>query len=794
MQQRFLSFFLCLLFLGTIQPVDAFIPQKQHINAVLQIFGQIKDPENGTFTSRVSGSGFFYDVTGVIATNAHVVIRDDGKPYDRYLVCLQLESNTAPDCTYTADLQLADLDSDLALLSPGSQDIAGNPHSLPVQNLPFADLAQTRIGDEINILGYPGAGGSTITYTAGVISGFTYASSDPEFMIWIKTDAKFNPGNSGGLALDANGKVLGMPTFVVGEGQGIGYLRPVSFIREWKKEYADRLIRNATALPLIVKLVPTYVEHVTIIPGDTTASLRWPPAFSSDGIKHYEITYDTKAIDLENYNGPVQDLPNYQTTVEPELVLKHLQNDTTYHLYIRPVSQHDVVSHYWSDAVTFMPQAEVTVTPEVLYGTGLFSDVSARDVHVHALSYLKKHAIVRGYPDGSFRPETLINRAELVKLLLSGQGIDPDAVQYRDCFPDVTNQWFAPPVCYAKERGWIQGYADGLFRPESSVNHAEAVKIILNGYGLGKNLAFGVGSYTDIQASEWYYDYVLTGENAQILEEMGQFQPARSMTRAQVAENIYRLVLIRKTGSFEPSVLWKDPDNTLVDMERYFPVAADSVWEYTAKLIKSSQNGNANMLLPELTTSLTIEKSCALPEGSESCFSLTESVFQMIGAATGSTYAVERLPTRWVIRKSLDGATGKSANYDFPETLFANRNLVQYFRFQQPQNLNLSTQNMSAQLLDGAQSFRLLGFEPTTGPAGSLSSLKVQNIRTMRLQTVQSAGSLQPVIAELLLKHDTVSYYAPDAGMVKRVTTLQIQNEDQTFFELVTEEVRNGWK
>lgn len=40
---------------------------------------------------------------------------------------------------------------------------------------------------------------------------------------------------------------------------------------------------------------------------------------------------------------------------------------------------------------------------------------------------------------------------------------------YENCFEDVEDEWFAPYVCYAKEKGWVTGYPDGTFKPENNV-------------------------------------------------------------------------------------------------------------------------------------------------------------------------------------------------------------------------------------------------------------------------------------------------------------------------------------
>jgi len=106
------------------------------------------------------------------------------------------------------------------------------------------------------------------------------------------------------------------------------------------------------------------------------------------------------------------------------------------------------------------------VVGSILTASAKFSDVALGHKNSQAISFLQDSGVIGGYSDGSFKPEGELNRAQLMKILVEGQGITPDSEQYRDCFPDVADQWYAPYVCYGKEIGWVEGFKDGTFRPE----------------------------------------------------------------------------------------------------------------------------------------------------------------------------------------------------------------------------------------------------------------------------------------------------------------------------------------
>ena len=68
----------------------------------------------------------------------------------------------------------------------------------------------------------------------------------------------------------------------------------------------------------------------------------------------------------------------------------------------------------------------------------IFTDVDFSTPNSEAISYLKNNNVVSGYPDGSFKPENPLNRAELIKILVEGTGYDPDASEYKNCFLEVS--------------------------------------------------------------------------------------------------------------------------------------------------------------------------------------------------------------------------------------------------------------------------------------------------------------------------------------------------------------------
>lgn len=175
-----------------------------------------------------------------------------------------------------------------------------------------------------------------------------------------------------------------------------------------------------------------------------------------------------------------------------------------------------------------------------------FEDITELHKNLTAILYLKDSGIINGYPDGTFKPEKSVNRAELLKIIIEGKGFTPSSAEYNKCFKDIIDtEWYAPYVCYAKSVNWISGYPDGTFKPSRTVNKAEAIKMLLNSQGVEIPTDITVESYEDVDIKEWFAPYINKAKELGILEEDGnKFEPAKEMTRGGISENLYRLLTI----------------------------------------------------------------------------------------------------------------------------------------------------------------------------------------------------------------------------------------------------------
>ncbi len=188
--------------------------------------------------------------------------------------------------------------------------------------------------------------------------------------------------------------------------------------------------------------------------------------------------------------------------------------------------------------------ASVAVSFVVIVGTVLAVS-PARDIvgtkYESSISYLFAQRIIAGYPDGTFKPDLRVNRAEFVALVVKGTGIDIGK-PIGNCFADVTDQWFAPSVCYAKNRGWVSGYPDGLFRPTQSVNKVEAFAVMVKAYGFTGAQNHSL-PFRDLMPNAWYLPSLRIADEKGLIEETGDtLSPSTYVTRGRMSDIVYRFM------------------------------------------------------------------------------------------------------------------------------------------------------------------------------------------------------------------------------------------------------------
>ena len=176
----------------------------------------------------------------------------------------------------------------------------------------------------------------------------------------------------------------------------------------------------------------------------------------------------------------------------------------------------------------------------------LFSDVSSSGKSYRAISFLKKRGVINGYPDGSFKPDGIVSRVEALKFIL--EAANESLVSGTNLpFKDTSKvAWYTEYVATAFGKSIVQGYPDHTFKPANTVNRAEFLKMLLVSMDFQVPDSVNANVYFDVKKDSWYASYVKFAKDKNLIETDGRyFKPDEGMTREDVAELIYRAVMLK---------------------------------------------------------------------------------------------------------------------------------------------------------------------------------------------------------------------------------------------------------
>ncbi|MDD3067229.1 MAG: S-layer homology domain-containing protein, partial [Candidatus Gracilibacteria bacterium] len=185
--------------------------------------------------------------------------------------------------------------------------------------------------------------------------------------------------------------------------------------------------------------------------------------------------------------------------------------------------------------------AGITVS-ELNSGVSHYSDIRAAHWAAGFLSRLTRDSVLAGYPDGTIKPDTTINRAELAKIAT----LAFDLTTATETFTDVNSlDWFAPYIGALQHAG--ASYSNmSRYYPAMGVSRAEAVWVLLSAAGITSiNTPPTTKLFPDVATSNIYAGAITYAANNGIISgyENGNFGPTDTLTRAQVAKIV---VLIKQ--------------------------------------------------------------------------------------------------------------------------------------------------------------------------------------------------------------------------------------------------------
>jgi hypothetical protein len=158
--------------------------------------------------------------------------------------------------------------------------------------------------------------------------------------------------------------------------------------------------------------------------------------------------------------------------------------------------------------------------------------------------------IISGYPDGTFKPNGSLTRAELCTLLVKTKGWESSAVT-REVFSDVpATHWAASSIQAAVEAGLVKGYPDKTFKPKQNINRVEGILVIARFDGLTDPENILVAPFPDLPGRHWAAKSITAAKEAGLLQYLSgkPLLPTLNMSRGEAAE------IISKTKCVEDRV------------------------------------------------------------------------------------------------------------------------------------------------------------------------------------------------------------------------------------------------
>ncbi len=175
-----------------------------------------------------------------------------------------------------------------------------------------------------------------------------------------------------------------------------------------------------------------------------------------------------------------------------------------------------------------------------------FSDLAENNQYYPAIFDLYEREIVQGYDDGTFRAYDTVNRVETLKIVMMYFGWETDEESETVLeFSDIQEgAWYESYLRLAYENEIVNGYGDGTFLPDNTVNLAETLKIVSRAapFTFIDKVMIEIDPAPDVPADSWYAGYAQYAleEGAVYLDSEGNLSADQDVTRGQLADILYR--------------------------------------------------------------------------------------------------------------------------------------------------------------------------------------------------------------------------------------------------------------
>jgi hypothetical protein len=189
-------------------------------------------------------------------------------------------------------------------------------------------------------------------------------------------------------------------------------------------------------------------------------------------------------------------------------------------------------------------------------GSGNFSDITANYWAKGYIEALASRNIIAGFPDGRFKPDEPVTRAQFAAII--AKAFNPAPKVSAIAFTDVKSDFWAFAVIQTVSRGgFIAGYPDKTFKPQQQIPRVQALVALANGLGLTTDNQNIISYYGDAAQIPGYANSAIASATARGLvvnyPTVKQLNPTRPATRAEVAAFVYQALVSSGAAPAIPS-------------------------------------------------------------------------------------------------------------------------------------------------------------------------------------------------------------------------------------------------
>lgn len=277
--------------------------------------------------------------------------------------------------------------------------------------------------------------------------------------------------------------------------------------------------------------------------------------------------------------------------------------------------------------------------------TSNFSDVSSSYWARDFVAELSQRNIIAGFPDGTFRPDAPVTRAQFAAMLnKANQYFNKQKTRGTTSFVDVpARYWATSAIQEAYTTGFMAGYPGNVFRPEQNIPREQVLTALANGLDLSANTAAStvLGYYNDASSiSNFARDPIAAAtENSIVVNypSLTTLNPIRNATRAEVAAFIYQALVDQGQAQTISSQYIVNQNQTPVARDITIPAGTSIPVKYVREKI---------LVAPEdeiLPLTLTVDRNITTADGKVLIPSGSEVVGELRSNKQGAQFVAQKL-------------------------------------------------------------------------------------------------------------------------------------------------------